>query len=184
VGRDILFGVMLGIAWVLIFQLRYIPMMHRGAAPNLNSPHYLMGGREALGQWFRQIPISIMGTLQFFFLLLGLKIVLRKDWLAALVFVAIFAVPRGLSSTYPAIALPAEILIYAIAVLIVFRFGLVPLACAIFTVNMLGSIPISGDLSAWYTPTWILGLASIVALAGWGFYHSLGGEPIWRPEIE
>ena len=184
VGRDILFGVMLGIAWVLIFQLRYIPMMHRGAAPNLNSPHYLMGGREALGQWFRQIPISIMGTLQFFFLLLGLKLVLRKDWLAALAFVAIFAVPRGLSSTYPAIALPAEILIYAIAVLIVFRFGLVPLACAIFTVNMLGSIPVSGDFSAWYTPTWILALASVVALAGWGFYHSLGAEPIWRPEIE
>jgi serine/threonine-protein kinase len=184
VGRDILFGVMLGIAWILIFQFRYIPMMHLGAAPGLNSPHYLMGGREALGQWARQIPISIMGTLQFFFLLLGLKLVLRKDWLAAIAFVALFAMPRGLSSTYPAIALPAEILIYAIAVLIVFRFGLVPLACAIFTVNMLGSVPVSGDFSAWYTPTWILGLASIVALAGWGFYHSLGGEPIWRPEIE
>jgi serine/threonine-protein kinase len=184
VGRDILFGVMLGIAWILIFQFRYIPMMHLGAAPGLNSPHYLMGGREALGQWTRQIPISIMGTLQFFFLLLGLKLVLRKDWLAAIAFVALFAMPRGLSSTYPAIALPAEILIYAIAVLIVFRFGLVPLACAIFTVNMLGSVPVSGDFSAWYTPTWILGLASIVALAGWGFYHSLGGEPIWRPEIE
>ena len=24
----------------------------------------------------------------------------------------------------------------------------------------------------------------LVALAGWGFYHSLGGEPLWRPGIE
>jgi hypothetical protein len=24
----------------------------------------------------------------------------------------------------------------------------------------------------------------VVALAGWGFYHSLGGEPLWRVELE
>lgn len=184
VGRDILFGVMLGLTWILIFQLRYIPMMHMGAAPGLNSQEYLMGGREALGQWVRQVPISILGTLQFFFLLLGLKVVLRKDWLAAIAFVAIFALPRGFSNTYPTIEVPAQILVYGIAVLIVFRFGLIPLACAIFTVNMLGSVPVSADLSAWYTPTWILALTSVLALAGWGFYHSLGGEPLWRPEID
>ena len=33
VGRDILFGVMLGVVWILIFQIRYIPMMRMGAAP-------------------------------------------------------------------------------------------------------------------------------------------------------
>jgi hypothetical protein len=32
--------------------------------------------------------------------------------------------------------------------------------------------------------TSVLALLSVVALAGWGFYYSLGGEPIWRPEIE
>jgi len=42
----------------------------------------------------------------------------------------------------------------------------------------------TGDFSAWYMPTFVLALLSVVALAGWGFYHSLGGEPIWRPEIE
>jgi hypothetical protein len=69
-------------------------------------------------------------------------------------------------------------------VLIVFRFGLVPLTCAIFTVDMLSSVPFSADLSLWYMPTSILALLSVVALAGWGFYHSLGGEPMWRLEIE
>jgi hypothetical protein len=131
-----------------------------------------------------QIPESILGTLQFFFLLLGLKVVLRKDWLAAIAFVAIFALPRGLTSSYMAVELPAWILIYAIAVLIVFRFGLVPLACAIFTVNMLANVPFTADLSAWYMPTSVLALLSIVALAAWGFYQSLGGESWLRPEIE
>jgi hypothetical protein len=144
-----------------------------------------------------QIPISILGTLQFFFLLLGLKVLLgflfsllglklagSTDWLAAIAFVALFALPRGLSSSHVAVELPTQILVYAIAVVIVFRFGLVPLACAIFTVNMLANVPFTADTSSWYMTTSVLALLSVVALAGWGFYHSLGGEPIWRPEIE
>jgi len=184
VGRDILFGIMLGVLWILIFQIRYIPMMRMGASPGLYSTEFLMGGREALGIWLTQIPSSILGTLQFFFLLLGLKVVLRKDWLAALAFTALFALPRGLTSTYVAVELPAQILIYGIAVLIVFRFGLIPLAFAIFTVNMLANVPFTADFSAWYMTTSILALLSVLVLAVWGFYHSLGGEPLWRPELE
>ena len=40
----------------------------------------------------RMVQRAILGTLQFFFLLMGLKVVLKKDWLAAIVFVAIFGV--------------------------------------------------------------------------------------------
>jgi hypothetical protein len=143
-----------------------------------------VGGREALGAWLQQVPGSIIGTLQFFFLLFGLKALLRKDWLAAVVFVAIYVLLQSASSSYPKVDVPTFILVYDIAVLIVYRFGLVPLACAIFTINMLSGIPMTSDLSAWYLPTAILALLSVVALAGWGFYHSLGGETLWRPEIE
>ena len=184
VGRDILFGVVLGVVWILIFQIRYIPMMRMGAAPVLFSTDALMGGRVALGAWLHQWPQSIQTTLVFFFLLFGLKVLLRKEWIAAIVLVAIFALPRGLSSTYMAVEIPAQILVYGIAVLIVLRFGFVPLACAVFTINLLANVPFSTDFSAWYMPASILALLSVVALAGWGFYHSLGGETIWRPEIE
>jgi serine/threonine protein kinase len=184
VGRDILFGVALGVVWILVFQIRYIPMMRMGAAPALFSTDALMGGRTALGRWLYQWPQSIQTTLVFFFLLFGLKVLLRKEWIAGIALVAIFALPRGLSSTYMAVEIPAQILVYAIAVLIVLRFGFVPLACAVFTANLLGDVPFSADFSAWYMPTSILALLSVVALAGWGFYHSLGGEPIWQPEIE
>jgi serine/threonine-protein kinase len=184
VGRDILFGVMLGAIWILIFQLRQIPLSHLGAAPVLPQTDYLAGGREALGAWLMHIPASILGTLQFFFLLLGLKFLLRKDWLAAVVFVAIFALVQGLSSAYVSVDLPMWILIYAIAVIIVYRFGLIPLVCAIFTVDMLSNVPFTINVSAWYVNTFALTLLSVVALALWGFYQSLGGEPLWRPEID
>jgi len=180
VGRDILFGVMLGVVWILIFQVRNIPLMHLGAMPGVGQNEYFEGGRHALGAWMMQIVSSILGTLQFFFLLFALKLVLRKDWLAAIAFVAIFALPRGLSGSHVPIELPTEILVYAIAVLIVFRFGLIPLAVAIFTINMAANLPFSSDLSAWYMTNSILALLSVVALAAWGFYHSIGGELVWK----
>jgi serine/threonine protein kinase len=184
VGRDILFGVMLGVVWILVFQIRSIPMMRMGAAPWLFSSDALMGGRKALGAWLYQWPQSIQTTLFFFFLLFGLKVLLRKEWIAGVALVAIFALPRGLSSTYMAVEIPAQILVYAIAVVIVLRFGFVPLACAVFTINLMANIPFSSDFSAWYMTSSTLALLSVVALAGWGFYHSLGGETLWRPEFE
>jgi serine/threonine-protein kinase len=184
VGRDILFGVILGVVWILIFQIRYIPMMRMGASPGLYSTDALMGGRQALGAWLQQWPQSIQTTLVFFMVLFGLKVLLRKEWIAGIAMVAIFAIPRALSSTYMSVEIPAQILVYAIAVLIVLRFGFVPLVCAIFTINLMANVPFSADFSVWYMPTSILALLSVVALAGWGFYHSLGGEPVWTLETE
>jgi len=184
VGRDILLGVALGVVWILVFQIRQIFMMHMGASPGLGSVDALMGGRLALGGWLQQWPQSIQSTLLFFLLLLGLKALLRNQWFAATVFVAIFAVPRGLASNYPSVELPALILVFAIAVLIVIRFGLVPLAIAIFTIDMLANVPFSADFSSWYMTTSVLALVSVVAIAGWGFYHSLGGRPLFKVEME
>ena len=184
VGRDILFGVMLGALWILLFHLRSTPVMRLGGAPLLGNTEYLLGARMALGAWLRQMANSILGTLEFFFLLLGLKFLLRKDWLAAIAFVAFFALQRGPTDSHPAIELPFLILVYSIAALIVLRFGLIPLAVAIFTVDMALSLPLSSDVSAWYLGNSLVALFSVVVIAVWGFYHSLGGQPLWKAEME
>ena len=49
VGRDILFGVILGVVWILVFQIRYIPMMHMGAAPGIANVEYLAGRKASSG---------------------------------------------------------------------------------------------------------------------------------------
>lgn len=179
VGRDLLFGVAFGVFWVLVIQIRNIILIRFGAVPDLHSADYLLGGRHALGAWLQQVPTSIMAALEFFFLILGLKAMLKKDWLALCVFVLIFT---GFHSTtsHPAIDLPAFTVIYAIAALIMYRYGLVPLVCSIFTVDMLANVPLTADLSAWYISSSFFALLSVVALAGWGFYHSLSGKPLLR----
>jgi serine/threonine-protein kinase len=194
VGRDILFGVAFGTLWLVIFEVGNIPLARTGAAPPFSASAYLLGGRQALGQWLIQVPSSIFITLQFFFLLLGLKVLVeflfrlvglkvrRTEWIAAVLFVAIYVGLQSLQNTHLAVNIPVFLLIYGVLALIVLRFGLVPLAVGAFTVDMLGSVPFTADFSAWYMSTTALALLSVVALAGWGFYHSLGGEPLWGIE--
>ena len=79
VGRDLLFGVALGVLWILVIQVHGIAMIRVGAVPGLYDTEFLMGGRHALGAWLLQVPTSIVAALEFFFLMLGLKLLLRKD---------------------------------------------------------------------------------------------------------
>lgn len=179
VGRDLLFGVLLGVLWIVILQVRYLLMMRQGAVPATYIPEFLLGGREAFGAWLVQIPSSITGALEFFFILLGLKVLLRKDWLAIPAFIGLFVVLHS-GSPYPAVELPAYAVVYAVAVLIVYRYGLISLAVAIFTADLVANVPFTADFSKWYLGTSVLLLLSVVAIAAWGFYHSLGGRPLWK----
>jgi len=184
VGRDILFGVAFGMAWLLMFEIPGIFRGRLGESPTLASNAYLLGGRFALSQWLMQIPVSIISTLQFFLMLLGVRWLVRKDWIASIVFVAYFVVTRSLQSSNLAIDIPVSLFVFLLLALIVYRFGLVPLAVGAFTVDMLANVPLTADFSAWYMGTSLLALFSVIALAGWGFYHSLGGQPIWKVEAE
>jgi serine/threonine-protein kinase len=178
VGRDILFGVLLGVAWIAIFKAKSFVLIHMGSSPDLLSTDYLLGARRSLGVWVSQFPAAILATLEFFFLFLGLKILLKKEWLAALVFVALFTTIRSLGSDHAAVEAATSIIVYLIASLIMYRFGLVALACAIFTVDLIANVPFTADLSAWYFGMSMFALLSVVALAVWGFYYSLGGASL------
>jgi serine/threonine-protein kinase len=183
VGRDFLLGVILGDVLVLIFRVSRALMIGKGAAPELNSTDYLVGGRHALGAVLYQIPGAIQGTLLFFFILFVLRVLLRKEWLAAAVFVAIWTTLKTLGSDYPWIEGPAWTLIYAVAAMVVFRFGFVALAVGLFVTDMLLNVPLTFDFSSWYANSTLLPLLSVAALALWGFYNALAGQKLWKTEL-
>jgi len=182
VGRDVLFGVILGDVWILIYHVGHALMMNKGAAPEINSTDYLVGGRQALGTWLIQVPAAIEGTLLFFFVLFVLRVLLRKEWLAAIVFVAIWVTLKTLGSDYPSIEGPAWTLLYAVAAIVVFRFGFVALAVGLFVTDMLLNVPLTLDFSSWYAGSTLLPLLSVAALAVWGFYNALAGQKLWKTE--
>jgi len=183
VGRDVLYGVALGTLWIVISQVATLLLIRRGVAPDFMSTAYLMGVREAASEWLQFPPNSLQGALIFFFILLLLRILLRKPWLAGAVFVLLFASLKTLGSPHPLIEAPTQLLIYGIALLVVTQFGLISLWVGIFTADMLGNVPFTADFSSWYAPHTIAAWCSIAALAVWGFYNSLGGKPLFKAEL-
>jgi hypothetical protein len=130
-----------------------------------------------------QIPDSIEATLLFFFLLFVLRVTLRKEWLAAIVFVAIWVALKTLGSEYPLIDGTANALLYGGAAIVVFRFGFVTLAVGIFTTELLANAPVTLDFSAWYFSSAWLPVLGFGALAIWGFYNALAGQKLWQGDL-
>lgn len=183
VGRDVLFGLLLGLLWVLIFQSRIALTMHLGDVPDFASAEYFHGTRYVLGRFLNEIPTNIRGTLVFFFMLFLLRVVLRKTWLAAIAFVAIWTTQQVLNSNYVYIDIVTWALIYGIAAFAVVRFGLVSLAFGLATIDILLNVPWTADLSSWFISAPILAYALFAALGIWAFYTALAGQKLWKGEL-
>jgi len=183
VGRDILWGVLLGVLWAVIVGVGALFLKQEGATPQLADTDLLMGSRQVLGSWLQNIVQSIVGTLQFFFLLFILRVILRNKWLALVCFIGLFTAQNTLRSDHPQIVWPVWLMVYTIAAGALSRFGLIVLATAIFTANVLLNVPYSFDFSRWYTAHGAAILAGFVAIAAWGFYTSLGGQSLWKDEL-
>jgi len=183
VGRDVLWGVIMGVVWAVVVGVGLLALKREGAPPHLGSQSLLLGGRQAIGIWLLEIVQSILGTLEFFFVMFLLRVVLRNRWLAMLGFVAIFATRNTLGGDHPQYMAAVWLVVFSIAAYAVTRFGLITLAVAIFTANIVLNMPYTLDFSNWYAPAVFGVLLSFVAIAGWGFYTSLGGQRLWKEDL-
>ena len=182
-GRDILTGVLLGLLWSAIFGVYLVVIRHLGAAPIFGSTPYLLGGRAVVATWLGHLVSSIEATLMFFFILFLLRVLLRRSVLAAVAFIALMSATKILGSSYPAAMAPTVVAVYAIAAIAVVRFGLVTLAAGIWTVDLLLSVPVTSDPSSWYAGSTAFVYLSILGLAAYGFWTSLGGRRLWTDAL-
>jgi hypothetical protein len=184
VGRDVIFGVMLGLTWVIILEVRLaVETIHLGGAPQLTSTAYLLGGRRALGAWLYQLPGAIQGTLLFFIVLVLLRTFLRNRWAAAAAFVLLFTTLRTLESSHPVLDVITGILVYGIAAFSLVRFGLITLAVAVFVADIMLSVPVTLDFSRWYAAAAMSVPVGVLVIGIWGFYTALGGQKLIKDEV-
>ncbi|HEX7286542.1 MAG TPA: serine/threonine-protein kinase [Candidatus Angelobacter sp.] len=185
VGRDVMFGVVLGLTWVVIIEISLIlGAAHFGTFPQLFSTDYLMGGRSTLGAWIEQLPNAIQGTLFFFFLLIALRYILRNRWLGAAGFVLLFVLLKTLGSSHPLLDGATSVLVYGIAAFSLVRFGLITLAVAVFVANTMLNVPATLDLSRWYATAAMSVPLGVLAVGIWGFYAALGGQKLIKDEMK
>ncbi len=182
VGRDVLYGAGLGIFFCAVYGVRYHLEARLGASPASLDASYLGSARMAISAWLQHIPGSISSTLLMFLILFLLRVLLRKSWLAAVAFILLFTVLKSVSSNYPALEWPLEAIVYTALAVAALRFGLVALAVALYTADAALNIPVTLNPSNWYFTSATLVLATIAALAIWGFYTSLAGQVPWKTD--
>src|SRR4030095_2213329 len=179
VGRDVLFGVALGVAWAIM--IRGLDLASGGQSlgdfPGALEP--LSGLRSTLGVALQQAPYAIRNVLLYFFLLFVLRVLLRNQWAAALAFVGMFSVLGALGNeNRPWMDAILSFLYFGTGAVVVLRWGLLSYAVAHFVSSILMNIPATLDTSAWYFGNMLLLVGLVVGLTMWGFYTSLGGR-LW-----
>src|SRR5262249_57353626 len=103
VGRDVLFGVLLGVVYVMLFFGFQLTEMYRGDPP---APFFASQNWNGT-RWFgfmmaAHVDYAAWGALYFFMFLLLLGVILRKQWLAGAAFVVFLAGTHGPTWTSPA----------------------------------------------------------------------------------
>jgi len=186
VGRDVLFGCLGGLAMVGFMHLSVIAPSWFGE-PMAPPQTYLRGAVFAGARHvaFRLLVNAYSATqfaLVFLFLLLLLRIALRRQWLAMAIWVVIVAAPmRGVHVEAEwAIGLPR-----ALALLLVLRKGgLLGLACTLYVANILIESPLTLDLSAWYAGLALPAVLVVLALSAYGFRTALAGKPLFGSALD
>jgi hypothetical protein len=183
VGRDALFGVLLGMVWVFVIFLGKFFNVQAGEQPFFASSDFLQGLRFSTGVWLAKVMSGILGVMEFFFILVLLRVLVRNRWVAAALFVIFFSLPSVFVSSHRFIDVPVSLIVYGIAALAVVRFGLVALATAVFTANLLLNVPYTVNGARWYAADAGYMVLSVVVLAAWGYYTSLAGAKLLKEDL-
>jgi hypothetical protein len=181
VGRDMLVGLTFGTAAAVV-KLNQLALLGSGAMPSATvqlGP--LLGVSGAVAAVLMLIPSCVLQALAWFVLIFILRVVVRRDWLAAGAFVALYmALNYGLATpSSPVVAALFGGLATALLVFTMVRFGLVALIAAFFVNVLLLLFPITSDFSVWYAGASLFALLSVAVMAAFAFRNSLAGRPLF-----
>ena len=176
VGRDVLIGALAGAGLALLAHVvnglptwfafqgqTTIPLTPHGVTAN--PLHYLLAvHREALGMAF--VPVTTYFVL---------RVVLRRPFLAALG-LGVMEVLLNLGGENPRLEVPAAVLIAAVIVLVVTRFGILTLVSMRYFMLLLTTVAPSFDFSSWYAAYSLPALVLLLGLALYAFRISIGEQ--------
>jgi hypothetical protein len=183
VGRDVLVGVLFGIAKALIPVVENLVRLRLDAAPQGSARDGWLSARYLIAENLDGISVTLFIALAFVFLLFLLSALTRRRWLAAIIFVLIILAPTLFGGSNPMITGPFVLLFNATTVIILLRFGLATLATGVFVSNLLFNLPITTDFSAWYTGSALAVLLVVLAIAGYAFHTSLGRQQVFAGKL-
>ncbi len=179
VSAHILIGAAAGGAMWLSFRVLAVYLSHgdltAGGSLNLalGARHWIGGNATVLANALR---VSMIG----FFAIFGLRVLVRRDWVAALLGAAFFTILEGGVTAFIdwKIAAAIYLVVYAVLILMLLRCGLVAALACFFFVNSLSAITIGADWRAWYAPSGLATMLLLLGIALFAFWRSLGNRDL------
>ena len=145
----------------------------------------LRGFRHAASMMlFSHAWFLVFGCLFGLALLLLMRLLLRKTWIAAGAWYLAFHAWASLAFAGNSFWMLWNLVFLAWWLLVFFRLGLLPLMVALSLFGFFWPIVPTLDPSCWYSPASYLALTVAFALAGYAFYVSLAGQPLFRDELK
>jgi serine/threonine-protein kinase len=180
VGRDVLLGVLGGVMFMVLHQLLFALPNWLGLPPCLYYP-WDVTYTEGVATIFLTAQYSLMTSLRDFFLFFLLLLVVRREWLAAVLLVAILLTPWLFGVEYLWLSALTGFIFFALGLLLLFRAGLLAFVAYHVAADLLTYLPLTTDLSAWYSGVSTLGLLTVAGLAVYGFWFACGGRALFTP---
>jgi serine/threonine-protein kinase len=186
VGRDVMFGCLSAVAVLLVVNLSGLLGPLAGVPPPrplfVWDSRLLLGGRHVVSYLF-DAQTSIGLFIGAFVLLLLLRIVLRRTWLASGSFILVLLVLFTDGFTGDFVAWITGAIMAMIILVTMIRFGLLALVVLALAYPLLMGFPTTLDFSSWYAGIGAIGPLVVLALAGCGFWIALAGRPLFRDEL-
>ena len=183
VGRDVLLGCVLAGIQIVVVRAGWYVSNWLGSVPPqpyLGPTVEFLGLRGILPSMTSLFPFAIVISLGQLLILFLLRVFLRREWTAAIAFVVLFTVfgTIGLpvASGWP--LLVQQLVISSLTVFLMLRFGVLPIVAGAVFSSILGNLPLTTQISAWYAGISLAGLLVAAAMAFYAFYISLGGRPM------
>ncbi len=174
VGAHILIGAAVGSAvWTTASVVDGLTGNTMGSASGLAAT---LGTRQWIAFHATDFSGILFVGLLFFFALTGLRQLVKKDLLAASLASLFFTFMNvsALNSPDWKVKTAIYLVMFAILMFVLLRYGLVAIMAAACFINSLDAITLGADWKTWYAPAGLATVAMLLGIALFGFWRSLG----------
>jgi serine/threonine-protein kinase len=181
VGRDVL----ISIATVCVANLGDV-FAHFYKRQFLDDSHWsypLRGMRYTVGGGIGQITGALGISFVVFFLLFLLLLLTRRLWAGSGIVLLILVVALVTDSSASMIVAIVGTFFLVVFVTLMLRFGLLFGAIYLFASQIIGVNYLTLNVSAWHGGSAIFAYVVLLALGGYGFYTSLGGQKVFAGKL-
>jgi hypothetical protein len=177
VGREVLVGTALGLAFTLPMQARYYDTTLAPLGPTYDMS-FVMNASGLISGIASLIPDIVIGGMQHIILVLLIRLAFRKAFTLGLLLCGFLCALATMWVPDQPLQAVLWAVILAVSVPLTLRVGFLAVVVGMFVDAVAILLPVSSNIPAWQMPYAVTGGLIIVLIALYGFYTALAGRAL------